>query len=83
MAAPKLLDQVREAVRVRHYSIRTESEGGPIRLSGVLDISTPAGFRWMTTWEPRYQPAEPSFSTADEVAQRRVLGTFLFWEWRY
>nr|MBA3970384.1 translocation/assembly module TamB domain-containing protein [Gemmatimonadota bacterium] len=60
-------------------------QGRATALPGVrVEYRTPAGFRWMTTWEPRYQPAEPSFSTADEVvAQRRVLGTFLFWEWRY
>ncbi|MDQ3557430.1 MAG: translocation/assembly module TamB [Gemmatimonadota bacterium] len=59
-------------------------QGRATALPGVrVEYRTPAGFRWMTTWEPRYQPAEPSFSTGDEVGQRRVLGTFLFWEWRY
>jgi autotransporter translocation and assembly factor TamB len=48
-----------------------------------VEYRTPQGFRWMTTWEPRYQPSEPSFATDLEIAQRRVFGSFLIWERRY
>ena len=48
-----------------------------------VEYRTPAGFRWVTTWEPSYLPSEPSFATPEEVRQKRVFGLFLLWERRF
>lgn len=59
------------------------TQGRATALPGVrVEYRTPAGFRWVTTWEPRYLPSRPSFAD-DGATQNRVLGTFLLWEWRY
>ena len=48
-----------------------------------FEYRTPDGFVWMTTWEPRYLPSEPTFDLDTEADQTRVFGAFLLWEWRY
>lgn len=48
-----------------------------------VEYRTPAGFRWVTTWEPRYLPSEPSFADPEDPRTPHILGTFLLWEWRY
>jgi translocation and assembly module TamB len=50
---------------------------------GVLvEYRTPQGFRWVTTWQPRFLPSEPTLGeTRPERAS--VFGSFLFREWRF
>ncbi len=60
-----------------------ELRGRTTTIPGVLlEYRRPSGFTWTTTWEPRFLPAEPSFSalTASRV---RAFGTFLRWSKRF
>jgi autotransporter translocation and assembly factor TamB len=48
----------------------------------LLEYTTPGGFSWVMTWMPRYLPSEPSLGEP-EVRRSRILGSFLFREWRF
>jgi translocation and assembly module TamB len=48
----------------------------------TAEYVTPRGFRWLMTWRPRFLPQEPTLGAQDPVLQR-VLGMFLFREWRF
>jgi translocation and assembly module TamB len=52
------------------------------RPGATVEYSTPAGFRWTTSIEPRFLPREP---TLRDIAPERasVFGAFMFREWRF
>jgi translocation and assembly module TamB len=61
--------------------------GGQIRAASMVpgvtvEYRTPRGFRWVTSWSPRFVPSEPTLADS-EPATQRVFGTFLFREWRF
>jgi translocation and assembly module TamB len=47
-----------------------------------VEYRTPRGFQWVTSWAPRFAPAEPTLEDS-EPNRRRVFGSFLFREWRF
>jgi translocation and assembly module TamB len=47
-----------------------------------VEYQTPQGFQWITSWAPRFVPAEPTLEES-EPNRRRVFGSFLFREWRF
>jgi translocation and assembly module TamB len=47
-----------------------------------LEYWSPAGLQWRASWQPRYEPVEPTL-TEQEIRTRGVLGAFLFREWRF
>jgi len=47
-----------------------------------LEYQTPAGFSWITTWEPRYLPTRPSLELVQGTASQ-VFGTFFLWTRRF
>jgi translocation and assembly module TamB len=47
-----------------------------------LEYRTANGFRWLTSWEPRYLPAEPTLQDV-EPERTSVFGIFLRREWRF
>jgi translocation and assembly module TamB len=49
----------------------------------AVQYRTRFGLNWTTTWEPRYLPVEPSFSTTQTASQVRAFGTFLLWSRRF
>ncbi|MBW3627931.1 MAG: translocation/assembly module TamB domain-containing protein, partial [Gemmatimonadetes bacterium] len=43
----------------------------------LLEYRTPSGFSWVTSWEPRYIPQQPSLTVDQTPTTERVLGVFL------
>jgi hypothetical protein len=46
------------------------------------EYETPTGFSWITTWQPRYLPSQPSLVERD-ATQTRVFGAFMYWTKRF
>jgi hypothetical protein len=60
-------------------SLRPALETAP----GVqLEYRGPRGLRWNLAWEPRFLPPEPTLRE-QELDRTRVLGAFLWREWRF
>ncbi|HEX9109615.1 MAG TPA: translocation/assembly module TamB domain-containing protein, partial [Longimicrobiales bacterium] len=73
-----------EAGKYLSPSLFAEVRGRASTLPGLaLQYRTPWGFNWTTTWEPRYLPVVPSFSTVQTASQVRAFGTFLLWSRRF
>jgi translocation and assembly module TamB len=43
----------------------------------LLEYRTPSGFSWVTSWEPRYLPQQPSLTVSQSPISTNVLGIFL------
>jgi translocation and assembly module TamB len=52
------------------------------RPGATLEYSTPGGFRFRTSLDPRYLPSEPTLRDVDPE-RTSVFGAFLFREWRF
>ena len=48
-----------------------------------LEYRTLRGFQWVTSWEPRYVPQQPSLAIPQTPETERVLGLFLQWRRRF
>jgi translocation and assembly module TamB len=49
----------------------------------VFEYRTPRGFRWTTSFEPRYLPIQPTFERGGEAVTTSVFGAFFLREWRW
>jgi hypothetical protein len=52
------------------------------RPGATVEYSTPAGYRWTTSLEPRFLPREPTLRDVDPE-RANVFGAFMFREWRF
>jgi translocation and assembly module TamB len=52
------------------------------RPGGIVEYSTPAGFRWTLSLESRFLPPEPTLRRVDPE-RTEVIGAFMFREWRF
>jgi hypothetical protein len=52
------------------------------RPGALLEYSTPAGYRWTTSLEPRFLPREPTLREVD-LRPTSVFGAFMFRDWRF
>ncbi|MBV9773021.1 MAG: translocation/assembly module TamB domain-containing protein, partial [Gemmatimonadetes bacterium] len=48
-----------------------------------LEYRTNRGFQWVTSWEPRYLPQQPSLTLSQTPNTTNVFGLFLQWQRRY
>ncbi|HEX8271910.1 MAG TPA: translocation/assembly module TamB domain-containing protein [Longimicrobiaceae bacterium] len=48
-----------------------------------VEYRTPSGFQWVTSWEPRYLPQQPSLSLSQAPSTTNVFGVFLQWQQRF
>jgi translocation and assembly module TamB len=48
-----------------------------------VEYRTPSGFQWVTSWEPRYLPQQPSLSLSQTPSTTNVFGVFLQWQQRF
>lgn len=74
-------------IEVGSYAMPRLFIGGQARLSlarpGVrAEYLTPRGFRWVTSWRPRYLPSEPTLAQR-EPERASIFGMFLFRDWRF
>jgi translocation and assembly module TamB len=53
-----------------------------VRPGARLEYLSPNGFRWITTWQPRYLPSEPTLAEQDPLS-KSVFGLLLRREWRF
>jgi hypothetical protein len=47
-----------------------------------VEYTTPFGVRWLTSWQARWLPTEPTL-TEQDPRRAGVLGSFLRREWRF
>lgn len=52
------------------------------RPGATLEYSTPRGYRWTTSLDPRFLPPEPTLREVDPE-RTSVFGAFMFREWRF
>lgn len=52
------------------------------RPGATLEYSTPTGYRWTTSLDPRFLPPEPTLRDV-EPDRASVFGAFMFREWRF
>jgi hypothetical protein len=48
-----------------------------------VEYETERGFSWVTSWEPRFLPSEPSLEADQSASSTRAFGTFFFWSRRF
>jgi translocation and assembly module TamB len=48
-----------------------------------VEYRTQSGFQWVTSWEPRYLPQQPSLSLSQAPSTTNVFGVFLQWQQRF
>jgi translocation and assembly module TamB len=48
-----------------------------------VEYRTLTGFQWVTSWEPRYLPQQPSLTVDQSPATTNVFGAFLQWQRRF
>jgi translocation and assembly module TamB len=53
-----------------------------VRPGVLVEYRTPQGYRWVSTWQPRFLPSEPTLGE-QELQRASVFGSFLFREWRF
>jgi translocation and assembly module TamB len=56
--------------------------GGLVRPGIRVEYTTPFGVRWLTSWQARWLPTEPTLTERDPQ-RAGVLGSFLRREWRF
>ncbi len=47
-----------------------------------LEYRIPYGFSWVTSWELRYLPSQPTLAVGQVPTRNRTFGSFLYWQWR-
>ncbi|HEX2092830.1 MAG TPA: translocation/assembly module TamB domain-containing protein, partial [Longimicrobiaceae bacterium] len=65
------------------WFIAGQGRTAPVFPGVRLEYRTPTGFQWVTSWEPRYLPQQPTLVGSQSPTTTNVFGLFLQWQRRF